>query len=60
MQGRGYARALISRIINRMLCAAETPFLHVERRNVRAIDLYRALGFIRRTEYPMLHAKRIG
>jgi predicted GNAT family acetyltransferase len=49
----------MGRIINRILRAGETPFLHVESRNVRAIDLYLALGFIRRTEYPMLHAKRI-
>jgi GNAT superfamily N-acetyltransferase len=58
-QGRGYARALMGRVINRILRAGETPFLHVSRRNMRAIDVYLALGFIRRTEYPLLHAKRI-
>jgi ribosomal protein S18 acetylase RimI-like enzyme len=58
-QGRGYARALMGRVINRMLRAAETPFLNVESRNVRAIDMYLTLGFTRRTEYPLLHAKRI-
>jgi predicted GNAT family acetyltransferase len=58
-QGRGYARALMGRVINRMLRAGETPFLNVESRNLRAIDIYLALGFIRRTEYPLLHAKRI-
>ena len=57
-QGRGYARALMGRVINRMLRAGETPFLHVESKNLRAIDLYLALGFVRRAEYPLLYAKR--
>ena len=58
-QRRGYARALMGRVINRMLRAGETPFLHVESKNLRAIDIYLALGFIRRTEFPLLYAKRI-
>lgn len=58
-QGHGYARALMGRVINRMLRAGQTPFLHVQSGNVRAIDVYLALGFIRRTEYPLLHARRI-
>ncbi len=60
VQGRGYARALVGRVVNRMLRAGETPFLHVESSNTRAIDLYLALGFSRRAEYPLLHARRIG
>jgi predicted GNAT family acetyltransferase len=59
-QGRGYARALIGRVVNRMLRAGETPFLHVEGSNRRAIDVYLALGFVRRADYPLLYAKRIG
>jgi predicted GNAT family acetyltransferase len=59
-QGRGYARALIGRVVNRMLRADETPFLHVECSNVRAIDMYRALGFAPRAEYPLLYATRVG
>jgi predicted GNAT family acetyltransferase len=58
-QGRGYARALMGRVINRMLRAGETPFLHVESKNLRAIDIYRALGFAPRTEFPLLHARRV-
>lgn len=58
-QRRGYARALTGRVINRMLHAGETPFLHVESSNLRAIEIYLALGFVRRTEFPLLHAKRI-
>ena len=60
VQGRGYARALIGRVVNRMLGAGQTPILHVDSRNTRAIDLYLALGFVRRAEYPLLHARRIG
>jgi ribosomal protein S18 acetylase RimI-like enzyme len=58
-QGRGYARALMSRIVNRMLRAGETPFLHVRSTNARAMAIYRALGFVRRLEYPLLYAKRL-
>ena len=59
-QRRGYARALIGRVVNRMLRASETPFLHVDCVNVRAIEMYRALGFATRAEYPLLYARRIG
>jgi predicted GNAT family acetyltransferase len=58
-QGRGLARMLMGRVINRMLRAGETPFLHVEWTNKRAIDLYRALGFATRAEFALLHTKRI-
>jgi len=57
-QGRGFARALMGRVINRMLRAGQTPFLHVRSNNTQAIDIYRGLGFVRRAEYPLLYAKR--
>ena len=59
VQGRGYARGLVGRIVNRMLLRGETPILHVDNPNQRAIDMYRALGFVVRTEFPLLHARRI-
>jgi ribosomal protein S18 acetylase RimI-like enzyme len=59
-RGRGCARALIGLLVNRMLRAGRTPILHVESSNVRAIDTYRALGFVARVELPLLHARRIG
>jgi ribosomal protein S18 acetylase RimI-like enzyme len=59
-QGRGYARALTGRVVNRMLSRGETPILHVEWTNTRAIDMYCALGFAVRCELALLHAKRIG
>jgi ribosomal protein S18 acetylase RimI-like enzyme len=58
--GRGYARALIARVVNGISGAGQTPFLHVESNNRRAIDLYLALGFAKRAEFPLLYARRIG
>jgi len=60
VQGRGYARALIARVVNAMTRAGQTPMLHVESANKRAIDLYLALGFVRRSELSLLYAKRVG
>jgi len=57
-QGRGFARALMGRVINRMLRAGQIPFLHVESANERAIAMYESLGFARRAEFPLLYAKR--
>ena len=59
-QRRGHARALIGRVVNRMLRAGQTPYLHVDSTNAVAIDVYRRLGFVRRTEFSALFAKRIG
>ncbi|HET7263007.1 MAG TPA: GNAT family N-acetyltransferase [Casimicrobiaceae bacterium] len=58
-QGRGHARALIARVVNRMLRAGEVPFLHAETGNARAIALYESLGFVERTRFPLLAAKRV-
>jgi predicted GNAT family acetyltransferase len=58
-QGRGYARALTARVVNRMLRAGETPFLHVENSKQRVIDLYRELGFVSPVEFTLMHVKRI-
>jgi predicted GNAT family acetyltransferase len=57
-QGRGYARALMARVVNRMLRTGQTPFLHVESGNERAIRMYEGLGFVRRAEFPLLYARR--
>lgn len=59
-QGRGYARALTGRVVNAMLRNDQLPILHVASRNERAINLYRRLGFVRRAEFPLLHARRVG
>jgi predicted GNAT family acetyltransferase len=60
VRGRGYARALIVRVVNAMMRAGQTPILHVESANKRAIELYRALGFVLRAELSLLYARRIG
>jgi len=43
--GRGYAAALMSGVMRRILDRGETPFLHVREDNTRAIALYERLGF---------------
>ena len=46
--GHGYARILMIEVMQRIIRRGETPFLHVREDNVRAIELYRRLGFARR------------
>jgi ribosomal protein S18 acetylase RimI-like enzyme len=43
--GHGYARILMTEVMQRLRSRGETPFLHVRRDNVRAIELYQRLGF---------------
>jgi ribosomal protein S18 acetylase RimI-like enzyme len=57
--GRGLARMLSGRVINAILRAGQTPFLHVRSGNTRAIGVYEALGFVWRAEFPLLHARRL-
>jgi len=58
-QGQGLARTLMAHVINRMLAAGQTPFLHVLSTNERAIATYEGLGFVRRTEIALTRAQRI-
>jgi ribosomal protein S18 acetylase RimI-like enzyme len=46
--GHGYARILMTEVMQRIISRGETPFLHVREDNVRAIELYHRLGFVRR------------
>jgi ribosomal protein S18 acetylase RimI-like enzyme len=46
--GHGYARILMTEVVRRIRERGETPFLHVREDNVRAIELYRWLGFSQR------------
>jgi predicted GNAT family acetyltransferase len=46
--GRGYARMLMSDVMQRILDGGETPFLHAREDNVHAIGLYEHIGFVRR------------
>jgi predicted GNAT family acetyltransferase len=43
--GHGYARILMSKIMQGIFDRGETPFLHVREGNARAITLYERLGF---------------
>lgn len=44
--GRGYARALVSKVARAVLAEGKTPFLHVLPDNHGAIAVYRKLGFV--------------
>jgi ribosomal protein S18 acetylase RimI-like enzyme len=46
--GHGYARLLMAEVMRRICSRGETPFLHVRQDNVRAIELYKLLGFRQR------------
>lgn len=46
--GRGYAAALMTVIVDRILDRGERPFLHVRPENARAVGLYERLGFEKR------------
>jgi ribosomal protein S18 acetylase RimI-like enzyme len=43
--GKGYARVLMTEIMRGIRERGETPFLHVRGDNVRAIEIYKLLGF---------------
>jgi ribosomal protein S18 acetylase RimI-like enzyme len=46
--GKGFARLLMTEIMRRIRERGEVPFLHVRQDNVRAIELYKKLGFRQR------------
>ncbi|WP_374175362.1 GNAT family N-acetyltransferase [Flavobacterium tructae] len=46
--GKGYAKQLISHVVNNILDESKTPFLHVVENNIGAISLYEKLGFVTR------------
>jgi predicted GNAT family acetyltransferase len=43
--GKGYARVLVTEMMERIRERGETPFLHVRESNKRAVQLYERLGF---------------
>lgn len=46
--GKGYAKQLITHVVNRIFDQDKTPFLHVVESNFGAIKLYEKLGFVTR------------
>jgi ribosomal protein S18 acetylase RimI-like enzyme len=47
--GKGYARILMTEVMQRIRGRGEARFLHVRKDNERAIELCRRLGFSRRS-----------
>jgi ribosomal protein S18 acetylase RimI-like enzyme len=43
--GKGYAQILMTEVMRRIRERGETPFLHSRQDNVRAIEIYKRLGF---------------
>jgi predicted GNAT family acetyltransferase len=43
--GKGYAGILMAEVMKRIRDRGEIPFLHVRQDNVRAIEIYKRLGF---------------
>jgi len=43
--GKGYAGVLMAEVMKRIRERGETPFLHVRQDNVRAIEVYKRVGF---------------
>jgi predicted GNAT family acetyltransferase len=56
--GKGYARHLLLRQVNRIQQNGEMPFLHVKADNARAIGVYESLGFEIRTDIYFYVLKR--
>jgi GNAT superfamily N-acetyltransferase len=50
-RGRGYARALMSTVMEDILNQGATPFLHVLADNNSAIRVYEGLGFVQRRNF---------
>jgi GNAT superfamily N-acetyltransferase len=48
--GKGYAKQLVTHVVNAIFEQNKTPFLHVAESNVGAIKLYEKLGFQTRTK----------
>ena len=48
--GRGYASMLLTAASRRIIEAGDVPFLHSRQDNVRAIEVYRRMGFAVRSE----------
>jgi len=58
-QGKGYARAIVSRLVAETFDRGLVPFLHVEEGNQRAQGVYRDFGFVERTRLPLLVVERV-
>lgn len=57
-RGRGYARHLMSRVIEEIVQAGRMPFLHTMAANAGAIRIYESLGFVRRRSFELAAIRR--
>jgi ribosomal protein S18 acetylase RimI-like enzyme len=57
-RGRGYARHLMSRVIEEIVQAGSMPFLHSLASNHAAISIYASLGFVRRRSFELAAIRR--
>lgn len=48
--GKGFARKLVMHTVAQITAKGQTPYLHVKSDNTRAIELYRKLGFEKRSD----------
>jgi ribosomal protein S18 acetylase RimI-like enzyme len=58
-RGRGYARAIVDRLMTTTFDEGLTPFLHVEDKNRSAQALYATLGFVERARFPVVVVERM-
>ena len=56
-RGRGYARMLMARVMERIVAAGRTPFLHTLAENTGAIRIYESLGFTVRQSFALAVVK---
>lgn len=57
--GRGYARRLLAYLSNDNIDKCRMPFLHVSRKNTRALSLYESIGYRMRRNIPLWSMQRL-
>jgi len=58
-RGRGFARAIVMRLVDAIADEGLTAFLHVEEQNHGAQSLYATLGFVERARLPLVVLERV-
>jgi ribosomal protein S18 acetylase RimI-like enzyme len=58
--GRGFAKQLVAKVVNKNLNEGKIPYLHVAEHNLPAIGLYEKLGFVKRRTIPLWKIQRNG
>lgn len=57
--GKGYAKILVSHVVDKILSEGKMPFLHVAESNELAIILYKKLGFVTRRKISLWRYKKL-